>query len=151
MITHPCKNHPTKWAQDRGGLCRLCSRAAHAKAQARPPAPTADYETVWTGASWREDPQPQLGPPLVIRTDPRQKPTGRFGRALVVDVNRRVLRAAFTAQWQSVSQLAKVSSMTPQGVRVHIRQAMNDGVCESRFVKSKTQWGRSERQYRVLA
>ena len=149
MITHPCKNHPTKWAQDRGGLCRLCSRAAHAKAQARPPAPTADYETVWTGASWREDPQPHLGPPLVIRTDPRQKPTGRSGRALVVDVNRRVLRAAFTSEWQSVSQLATVSSMTPQGVRVHIRDAVIDGVCESQLVKSKTQWGRSERQYRV--
>ena len=151
MIKQPCRNHPDKWAQDRGRLCRPCSRAAQAKAQMRPHARTPEYETVWTGASWRDDPQPYLGPPVVIRTDPRQKPTGRFGRALVVEVNRTVLRAAFTDQWQSVVQLAKASNMTPQGVRIHIRQAVIDGVCESRLVKSTKQWGRSEQQYRVSA
>ena len=151
MITHPCKNHPRKWAQDRGGLCRLCSRAAQATAQTRPHVRTCDYETVWNGASWRDDPQPHLGPPLVIRTDPRQKPTSRSARVAVADVNRTVLRAAFTAQWQSVSQLATAASMTPQGVRVHIKDAVIDGVCESQLVKSKKQWGRSERQYRVSA
>jgi len=104
---------------------------------------------VWTGASWRDDPQPQLGPLAAVRTDPRQKPTGRWGRAQVVKVNRRVLRAVFTEDWQSVSQLAEAASMTPQGVRVHIREALRDGVCESRLVKSTKQWGRSEQQYRV--
>ena len=151
MITHPCKNHPTKWAQDRGRLCRLCSRAAQATAQTRPHVRTCDYETVWTGASWRDDPQPQLGPPVVIRTDPRQKPTSMSGRALLAETNRACVRASFTEQWQSVSQLADTASMTPQGIRVHIRQALMDGVCESRRVKLKTQWGRSERQYRVSA
>jgi hypothetical protein len=24
----PCRNHPHKWAQDRGGICRACLRAA---------------------------------------------------------------------------------------------------------------------------
>jgi predicted ArsR family transcriptional regulator len=66
-----------------------------------------------------------------------------------VKVNRRVLRAVFTEDWQSVSQLAEAASMTPQGVRVHIREALRDGVCESRLVKSTKQWGRSEQQYRV--
>ena len=27
MITQPCLNHPDKWAQDKGNLCRACLRA----------------------------------------------------------------------------------------------------------------------------
>ena len=27
-VKQPCRNHPEKWAQDRGNLCRACLREA---------------------------------------------------------------------------------------------------------------------------
>ena len=60
-----------------------------------------------------------------------------------------MVRASFTDEWQSVRTLARFAGMTVQGVRRHLREAINDGAAECRMVKSVRPWGRSEGQYRV--
>ncbi|CAB4192200.1 hypothetical protein UFOVP1236_16 [uncultured Caudovirales phage] len=108
-----------------------------------------EFETVWSGNTWRTYPRPELGTTAMVRTDPRQKETTVNGRKLVAAVNRQVVRAAFTSEWRSANQLARFAGMTVQGVRRHLRDALNDGVCECRVVPAVRSWGRSERQYRV--
>jgi hypothetical protein len=110
---------------------------------------TTQFETVWSGNTWRTYPAPELGTTAMVRTDPRQKETTVSGRKLVAAVNRQVVRASFTAEWRSAHQLARFAGMTVQGVRRHLKDALDDGVAESRVVKAVRSWGRSERQYRV--
>ena len=108
-----------------------------------------EFTTVWSGNTWRTYPQPELGTTAMVRTDPRQKETTISGRKLVAAVNRQVVRASFTDEWQSVRTLARFAGMTVQGVRRHLREAINDGVAECRVIKAVRSWGRSESQYRI--
>jgi hypothetical protein len=110
---------------------------------------TTEFETVWSGNTWRTYPAPELGTTAMVRTDPRQKETTVNGRKIVAAVNRQVVRSAFTAEWQSMQQLARFAGMTVQGVRSHVGAALADGVCESRVAKSEGRWGGSARQFRV--
>ena len=114
------------------------------------------YETVWSGAHWRTYPQPVLAASHDVPKDARAslsfgaegKATTAFGRALVVTVNREKARAAFTDDWQTANQLADRVGMSVQGVRRHLRDALNDGIAEAQVFASRLAFGRSERRYR---
>ena len=105
-----------------------------------------EFETVWTGASWREIPQPAPEAPRVLRTP--SKPTTIHARKLLCEANREKVRAAFTEDYQTANQLAARVGVTVQAVRRHLREAIEDGVAEYQVVKSKRSWGRSERHFR---
>lgn len=105
-----------------------------------------EFETVWTGASWREIPPPAPVSPRVLR--PSSKPTTVHGRQVVCAANRAKVRAAFTDDYQTANQLADRVGVTVQAVRRHLREAIADGVAEYTVVKSKRSWGRSERHFR---
>ena len=108
-----------------------------------------ELETVWSGALETAAIKAQQSAPPPRHTEQfPQKPTTSFGRALVVTENREKVRAAFNGEWQTANQLAAVSGMTVQGVRRHLREALDDGIAEYKVVKSPRAWGRAERHFR---
>lgn len=106
-----------------------------------------DLIPVWSGATWRDYPQPTVA-------DPRRasdKPTSTNGRIAFAAKNRARVRASCTDNWQTVQQIAVLAQMTPQGVQRHLRDAVRDGLVECRVCTTTRSWGRAARQFRRLA
>ena len=106
------------------------------------------YQREWWGSKHRDVfPQPEIARPRELALHP-EKPTTMHGRATVAAMNRARVRAAFDYEWATANQLAARADMTVQGVRRHLREALDDGIAEYKIVKSPRAWGRSERHFR---
>ena len=99
------------------------------------------YETVWTGATWRAFPQPAIAPQCVrtgLRADERMQ---RYS-------SRELVLACVATCYGSVAAVSHRTGLSDRRVRQILRFAYEDGLLERVQNVPKKSWYRPEFLYR---
>lgn len=99
------------------------------------------YETVWTGATWRAFPQPAIAPQRVrtgLRVDERMQ---RYS-------SRELVLACVATCYGSVAAVSHRTGLSDRRVRQILRSAYEDGLLERVQNVPKKSWYRPEFLYR---
>ena len=99
------------------------------------------YETVWTGATWRSFPQPAIAPQCVrtgLRADERMQ---RYS-------SRELVLACVATCYGSVAAVSHRTGLSDRRVRQILRFAYEDGLLERVQNVPKKSWYRPEFLYR---
>jgi hypothetical protein len=85
-----------------------------------------ELEPVWTGATWRSFPQPQIADGTLVASSAITRPE----RVTRVNNQQAQVLAVIGAQWVTVKDITRMSGLPPKAVAEYVRRGVQRGILD---------------------